>query len=203
MQQDSAADEIVLDTAKFAMHEGYRPDDGGYQNSLFHRHNLPRATIEFLHAKLAGTEDWSLTLLLQLHVKPSELKQAVQRWYEDDAITTELMRAKPSDEPKEAEQFWRALAKADATELREAAATNINTPSEVLATLVNDEEDSVAANARGNPSLPSTIRIQLALSAKPGELKDSPLTLTELKILLPKLNGALRREAMQRVRQLQ
>lgn len=203
MQQDSAADEIVLDTAQLAMQEGYTPADGGYQNSLFHRRNLPRAAIEFLHAKLAGTEDWSLTLLLQLHVKPSELKQAVQRWYEDDAITAELVRAKPGDEPKEAEQFWRALAKADATELREAAATNINTPSEVLATLFNDDEDSVAANARGNPSLPSAIRIQLALSAKPGELEDSPLTLSELKILLPKLNGALRREAMQRVRQLQ
>ena len=203
MQQDWAADEIVLDTAKFAFRDGYMPADGGYQNSLFHRRNLPRSAIEFLQTKLAGTEDWSLTLLLQLRANPSELKQAIPRWYENDDIKAELMRAKPSDDPGESKRFWRALAQADAKELREVAARNINTPADTLAVLMHDAEESVAYSAQANPNLPSALRLKLALSAKPGELLEAPLTLAELKLLLPKLNGAMRREAMQRMRQLQ
>jgi len=69
--------------------------------------------------------------------------------------------------------------------------------------LMHDAEESVAYSAQANPNLPSALRLKLALSAKPGELLEAPLTLAELKLLLPKLNGAMRREAMQRMRQLQ
>ena len=199
MQQDSTADEIVLDTAKFAFREGYMPADGGYQNSLFHRRNLPRSAIEFINAKLAGTEDWSLTLLLQLRANPAELSQAIPRWYEDAAINAELKRADQNNAP----QFWRALAQAKSIKLREVAAANINTPADVLALLVHDAEESVAHSAQANPNLPSALRLKAALSAKLGELEHLPLSAAELKSLLPKLDGALRREAMQRMHQLQ
>ncbi len=199
MQQELTADEIVLDTAKLALREGYMPGDGSYQNSLFHRHNLPRSAIEFLHDQLKGGEDWALTLMLQLRAKPSELKQAIPRWYENSEIDAELQRADENN----AAQFWLVLAQAKSKELREVAAANINTPADLLAVLMHDAEQSVAYSAQANPNLPSALRVKLALNAKPDELKNLPLTLAELKSLLPKLNVSLRREAMQRMRQLQ
>ena len=199
MQQDWTADEIVLDTAKFAFRDGYKPGDGSYQNSLFHRHNLPRSAIEFLHAKLAGNEDWSLTLLLQKHANPSELKQAIPRWYENAEIDAELSAADQNN----AKQFWQTLARAKSKELREVAAANSNTPAEILAELMNDHEESVAYSAQANPNLPSALRLKLALSAKPGELKNLPLTLAELDSLLPKLDAVRQREVMQRMHQMQ
>ena len=199
MQQDATADEIVLDTAKFAFREGYMPADGGYQNSLFQRRNLPRSAIEFINAKLAGNEDWSLTLLLQLRASPAELSQAIPRWYDNAAMNAELKRADQNNAP----QFWRALAQAKTTELREVAAANINTPADVLAVLIGDAEESVARPAQANPNLSSALRLNVALNAKLGELEQLPLSAAELNALLPKLDGALRREAMQRMHQLQ
>ena len=192
MQQDGTSDEIVLETAKFALKEGYAPGDGGYQNSLFHRRNLPRSAIELLHAQLRGREDWALTLLLQRSATPGELSHAVARWYENAAINAELKRAEIS-----AIGYWHALAKAQAKELREIAASNINTPPDVLIALTHDPDAAIAYSAQTHPNLPSSLRLEFALAAAPTELKNFPLSLNELEALLPKLIGARRREAMQ------
>ena len=193
MQQKSTADEIVLGTAKFALDEGYAPGDGGYQNSLFHRHNLPRAAIELLHAKLRGKQDWALNLLSQAHANQSEVVHAVERWYEDAAINIQLKQAEKSAMP-----FWHALAHAKARELREISAFNANTPAAVLATLTQDTELSVARTALVNPNLASEIRLQFLLTAPLEAVEHFPLSLLELKFLLANLSDDARKKVVMR-----
>ena len=202
MQQEGAADELVLSTAKFAIGEGYAPGDGSYQNSLFHRQNLPRTAIEFLDEKLGGSalneRRWALTLLTQRHANQVEVSYAVARWYKDDAINAQLQQAQTSAMP-----FWQALAQAQAKELREIAALNANTSAQVLVTLTQDSELGVAHTAWVNPNLPTEIRVQFLLST-PEALKHFSLSLAESKFLLSKLSDdAHRRVLLRRIRALQ
>lgn len=118
LQQDDL-DAAVLDaTAQLILKRGIRMADGSYQNSFFHRDDLPVAAIAAIDREMHGSESWALTLMRQRHAHRQQLASAMMRWYSHEP---DLQRELETMTGLADDAFWLALAKAGSTQLREAA----------------------------------------------------------------------------------
>jgi hypothetical protein len=113
---------------------------------------MPQETIARLDARYAGGEDWSLAVILMHHANRRQLERALPRWYEDDGVRKALAKLRSLDDSA----WFRALAASPVLELRRTAAWNANTPPELVAELLNDQDEEVAVNACANPALPAS-----------------------------------------------
>ena len=121
---------------------------------LTSRTDLPLEALELLHADWRGSEDWSLAVLINEHSTRSMIEAALRPWFEDDDITKAVRRLHGQQD----DAWFEALSASQFAELREVAATNVNTPPHALAALVRDPVADVRIFASYNPSLPKSAR---------------------------------------------
>lgn len=160
---NDAAGEIISDArflqiTRLILDRGINPADGGVQNAYFHYDHFSAEAIDAIGRRLGHDEDWALTVLMAPAATRAQLVPALTRWYDDAEVVAELEAMEDLDDAA----FWTALAKAESYNLREAAARNRHAAVELLAKLVEDDEQDVRLTACWNPRLPGEIAEKLA-----------------------------------------
>ncbi len=148
---DFAAESALNEAVDMAIQQGIAPDDGGFQNALFHSRFLPQAAIAKLDQKRNGDEDWALTLMLQTHATVAQRVRALKRWYDDDA---DLQQSLQGGESLSQAAFYERAARSASKNLQEVAVQNSVLPLSLVKPLQSSPHEEIQRAARVHPQIP-------------------------------------------------
>jgi hypothetical protein len=134
-----------------ALARGLQPADGSYQNALFHANTLTAEAISKLDAKLAGDEDWALTLMGQEAASVPQRVNSLRRWYDDDE---DLIKSLKGAENLTLAQFYQRAAQSASINLQQYALGNPTLPLALVKALQASQHDDVAEAAKAHPQIP-------------------------------------------------
>lgn len=155
LQQDDLDPAVLTAVSGLILERGIRMADGSYQNSFFHRRDLPKATIAAIDREMQGSESWALTLMQQRHADPQQLASAMLRWYSHEP---ELQRELESMQGLVEDAFWLALAKAGSPKLREAA-LHPDASAEAVQWLIDHPRTGESIEPRLHRKAPPAVRL--------------------------------------------
>jgi hypothetical protein len=158
--------------------------------------SLSSAHIQRLDAAFGSNEDWALSKAFSARATRAQMHSGLARWYEEAEVQAELRALSKLPEA----EYWEALAKAKAAELRQAAARRSELSTKTLQQLLKDQSDEVKHYVLRNPKLPAADALVFMTSMKDEELGYAKASLQQIDALLKVAKTRARRAALLRLR---
>ena len=156
VQNENTTDEALIRVVKLLdRHDA----EVGFRYTVTHHDDLPPEALRVL-AEVSADDDYreriALTTLLAPRATRQLINSALVRWYydEDDEEEKELLQGYSTFKGLSDVAFWKALAEAKDSRLREIAARNVTTPITSVLKLIEDPDDEVQVMAINNISIP-------------------------------------------------